>query len=96
MPRRKTIALSALLLNASLTACAHPDPPPAIQRVYERQALPDSLLTCAAEPAVPPAPVTEFAVLEYIARLRAALLDCRFRLSRVAALVEPQGPERPR
>lgn len=76
-----------------MTACAGSDPPPVIQRVYERQQIPASLLTCAAEPAVPPAPVTEFAVLEYVARLRAALLDCRYRLGRVAALTTPLPTE---
>lgn len=71
-----------------MTACAGSDPPPVIQRVYERQQIPASLLVCAAEPAVPAKPVTEFAVLEYVARLRAALLDCRYRLERVAGLVD--------
>ncbi len=71
-----------------MTACAGSNPPPVIQRVYERQQIPASLLACAAEPAVPPAPVTEFAVLEYVVRLRAALLDCRYRLGRVAGLVD--------
>jgi hypothetical protein len=69
-----------------LTACAESSPP-VIQRVYVRQDLPPSLLTCAAEPAVPAKPVTEFAVLEYVARLRAALLDCRYRLEQVRELV---------
>lgn len=76
-----------------MTACAGPNTPPVIQRVYERQQIPVSLLTCAAEPAVPPAPVTEFAVLEYIARLRAALLDCRYRLERVRGLAMPLPTE---
>ncbi len=70
-----------------MTACAGSEPPPVYQRVYVRQEIPPSLLACAAAPAVPAAPVTEFAVLEYVARLRAALLDCRYRLARVADLV---------
>jgi hypothetical protein len=72
-----------------LTACAGGEPPPTPQRVYARQALPASLLACAPEPPPPPAPVTEFGVLEYVARLRAALLDCRYRLERVAMLLRP-------
>ncbi len=79
-------AVIGLALVAALTACAGPDTPPVIQRVYERQQIPPSLLVCAAEPAVPPAPVTEFGGLEYVARLRAALLACRYRLGRVAGL----------
>ena len=75
-----------------MTACANSDRLPAPQRVYVRQALPASLLACAEEPPPPPAPVTEFGVLEYVARRRAALLDCRYRLERVAALVGPTAP----
>jgi hypothetical protein len=67
-----------------------------VQRIYERAPVPASLLACAGEPAVPPYPVTEFAALEYIARLRAALLDCRYRLARIAALVEPQVSDQAR
>lgn len=73
-----------------MTGCASPEARPAPQRVYLRQELPASLLACAAEPAPPPAPVTEFGALEYLARLRAALLDCRYRLERIAALVSPR------
>jgi len=72
-----------------LTACAASEPPAPAERIYLRQAIPPSLLRCAGEPPPPPAPVTEFAVIEYVARLRAALLDCRHRLGRVAALVGP-------
>lgn len=59
------------------------------QRVYEPTMVPGSLLRCAEEPAVPPAPVTEFAALAYIARLRTALLDCHARLAQLRVLLEP-------
>ena len=72
-----------------MTACAASEPLPAQQRIYLRQVIPPSLLRCAGEPPPPLAPVTEFGVIEYVARLRAALLDCRHRLGRVAALVGP-------
>ena len=92
MRRVKTTSLLALLLSASLTACASSDTPGAIERVYVRQEIPDSLLRCATEPPPPPRPVTEFGVLEYVARLRAALLDCRYRLERIAVLVAGGTP----
>lgn len=94
MRRPKTTALSALLLSAFLTACAGTDPT-FVQRIYLRQRIPPSLLICAPDPAVPATPVTEFAVLEYVARLRAALLDCHYRLDRVAALVRAEASPGP-
>lgn len=85
MHRPRMTVISALLLSGSLIGCAAD--PDVVTRVETRKVeYPPGLFLCSAEPAVPPAPVSEFDVLVYIAQLRAALLDCRFRLSKAGEL----------
>jgi hypothetical protein len=48
-----------------------------------RIAPPESLLTCQDRPPVPPAPLTESAVMQYVARLRAAHQDCQGKLGEI-------------
>ena len=85
MHRPRTIAISVLLLSSSLMGCAaHPD---VVTRVEVRRVeYPPGLFTCSVAPAVPAAPVSEFDALIYVAQLRAAYLDCRFRLSKAGEL----------
>ena len=89
------IAISALLLSGSLMGCAAD--PDVITRVEVRRVeYPPGLFVCSAEPVVPATPVSEFDVLIYIAQLRAAYLDCRFRLGKAGELARAtmMSPER--
>lgn len=79
-------SLVALLLASLLTACA--DPPPTVyQRVYVRQEIPASLLTCAPWPQPDTLPQDVRGLVEWLARAKAAHMDCAYRLGRVADLV---------
>ena len=61
--------------------------PDVVTRVEVRRVeYPPGLFVCSAEPVVPAAPVSEFDVLIYIAQLRAAYLDCRYRLGKASEL----------
>jgi hypothetical protein len=61
--------------------------PDVVTRVEVRRVeYPPGLFVCSVEPAVPTTPVSEFDVLIYIAQLRAAYLDCRFRLGKAGEL----------
>jgi hypothetical protein len=74
---RLMIALSALCFSAALSGCAFwTEQPVAVEIQTVKVVPPDSLLTCPARPAVPPAPLTESAVMVYVAQLRFAHADC--------------------
>lgn len=68
-----------------MSACAGTPPPPDLKVV--RIAPPAEILTCAAEPATPPAGATQRAVARYLLELAAAGDDCRERLDAVRAFV---------
>ena len=90
------IAISALLLSGSLMGCAA-DPDVVTRVEVRRVEYPPGLFVCSGEPAVPSAPVSEFDVLVYISQLRAAYLDCRFRLGKAGELtgaIEVPPPEK--
>jgi len=73
-----------------LSACAA-DPELVTRVEVLRPDYPPALFACAPEPPVPAAPVAERAALEYLARLRAAWLDCRWRLAEAGRLVAGEG-----
>lgn len=74
---RLTTVLLALSFSGALTGCGlWTEPPVAVELQTVRVVPPDSLLTCPDRPAVPPAPLTESAVMVYVAQLRFAHADC--------------------
>lgn len=89
----KALALSRGLLPAALlllSACA--DPPPTVyQRVYVRQEIPASLLTCTPWPAPDSLPQDVRGLVEWLARAKAAHLDCQWKLESVRGLVVGQA-----
>jgi len=78
---RATILATAL----ALTACAEPQV--IRERIYVRQEIPASLLTCAPWPAPDSLPTDVRGLVEWLARAKAAHMDCSYRLGRVADLV---------
>jgi hypothetical protein len=80
---RSILSLAALLL---LTACAS-DPVTITQRIYVKQEIPASLLTCAPWPAPDSPPQDVRGLVEWLAESKAAWMDCSYRLERVAGLV---------
>ena len=84
---RLTTVLWVLSLSVALTGCAlWTEQPVAVEIQTVRIAPPESLLSCADRPAVPPAPLTESAVMQYVARLRAAHQDCQGKLGEIRRL----------
>ncbi len=79
-------AVIGLALVAALTACAS-DPVTITQRIYVPQEIPASLLTCAPWPQPDTLPSDVRGLVEWLARAKAAHLDCSYRLGRVADLV---------
>ena len=82
---RLTTVLWVLCLSAALPGCAlWTDPAPVAVEVETVEIRPPaSLLSCADRPPVPPAPLTESAVMQYVARLRAAHQDCQGKLGEI-------------
>lgn len=72
-------APAALLCALCLTGCAVPVP-------QAHLPVPASLLTCAAEPAVPPDSVDDKELAGWVLDLREAGADCRMRLAAVRGL----------
>jgi hypothetical protein len=83
-PARSILPVVALLL---LTACAS-DPQVIHQRIYVRQEIPQSLLTCAPWPQPDSLPSDVRGLVEWLARAKAAHMDCAWRLESVRGLVE--------
>ncbi|MFA6134676.1 MAG: hypothetical protein WC869_11740 [Phycisphaerae bacterium] len=79
----RPVILAALLL---LTACAAPEP--VIQRVYVRQEIPASLLECAPWPQPDTLPQDVRGLVEWLARAKAAWMDCSYKLGQVKGLVK--------
>lgn len=84
---------AALLSTASLTACSQPGPPPRIVTQIEREVVqhPEALLSCEAEPPLPPAPRTVQSALDWVAGIQAALADCRAALACIRARQAGEG-----
>lgn len=79
-------AVIGLALVAALAACA--DPQVIYQRIYVKQEIPASLLTCAPWPAPDSLPQDVRGLVEWLARAKAAHMDCAFKLESVRGLVE--------
>ncbi len=83
---RRAIAACCWATILLLSACA--DPPPTVyQRVYVRQEIPASLLTCAPWPAPDSLPQDVRGLVEWLARAKAAHVDCSYKLGQVRGLV---------
>lgn len=76
-----TTALVALVACAAAPTVVH-------QRVYVRQQIPTSLLTCAAWPVPETTPADVKGLAAWLARAHAAHADCAGRLGEVRELVE--------
>lgn len=81
---RNILAFFALL---ALTACASA-PQTITQRIYVKQEIPASLLTCAPWPAPDSLPQDVRGLVEWLARAKAAHLDCAWKLESIRGLVE--------
>lgn len=79
----RAAALAATLL---LTACAG-EPRTIYERVYVRQEVPASLLTCAPWPQPDTLPQDVRGLVEWLARAKAAHMDCAYKLGQVRGLV---------
>lgn len=80
-------AVIGLALVAALTACA-PQPATVYERIYVRQEIPPSLLECAAWPKPDPLPSDVRGLVEWLARAKAAHMDCEYKLGQVRGLVD--------
>ena len=79
----KSVVLAAVLL---LTACA-PEPVTVYERVYVRQEIPASLLTCAPWPVPDTLPQDVRGLVEWLARAKAAHVDCAWKVGQIRDLV---------
>lgn len=84
----RAAALAATLL---LTACAG-EPRTIYERVYVKQEVPASLLTCAPWPQPDTLPQDVRGLVEWLARAKAAHMDCEYKLGQVRGLVEEISP----
>lgn len=82
------------LVLALLTACSSDPQPPLVQRIYVRQEIPASLLTCAPWPAPAVVPTDVKGLAEWLARAWAAHADCADRLARVNELARQDAREK--
>lgn len=80
---RNFLAIFALSLMA---ACA-PQPATVYERIYVRQEIPPSLLECAPWPQPDTLPQDVRGLVEWLARAKAAHLDCSYKLGQVRGLV---------
>lgn len=80
-------AVIGFALVAALTACAS-DPQVIYQRIYVPQEIPASLLECAPWPTPATLPQDVRGLVEWLARAKAAHLDCAWKLESVRGLVE--------
>ena len=69
-----------------MAACA-PQPATVYERIYVRQEIPPSMLECAAWPKPDPLPQDVRGLVEWLARAKAAHLDCSYKLGQVRGLV---------
>ena len=88
MTARSLFRLAALLLalccSMALTACAGSEPVKLITESQVRPArIPESLLRCAADPAIPAGDLTDRDIAAYLIELWAAGDDCRATLRAV-------------
>lgn len=80
-------AVIGLALVAALTACASPQPATVYERIYVRQEIPPSLLECAPWPQPDTLPQDVRGLVEWLARAKAAHMDCAYKLGQVRGLV---------
>lgn len=80
-------AVIGLALVAALTACA--DPQVIRERIYVQQEIPASLLSCAPWPQPDTLPQDVRGLVEWLARAKAAHVDCAWKLEQVRGLVAP-------
>lgn len=85
--RRFLALIGGLLALPVLAACAAPQP--VVQRIYVRQEIPASLLTCAPWPTPDSLPQDVRGLVEWLARAKAAHVDCAWKLGQVRGLVSP-------
>ena len=84
-------AVIGLALVAALTACA-PQPATVYERIYVRQEIPPSLLQCAPWPQPDTLPQDVRGLVEWLARAKAAHMDCAYKLGQVRGLARHLGP----
>ena len=85
--KRNFLAFFAVL---ALTACAS-DPQVIHQRIYVRQEIPASLLSCAPWPQPDTLPQDVRGLVEWLARAKAAHMDCSYKLEQVRGIVDSQS-----
>ena len=79
----RAAVLAAVL---ALTACSS-DPQVIHQRIYVRQEIPAALLECAPWPVPDTLPQDVRGLVEWLARAKAAHMDCEYKLGQVRGLV---------
>lgn len=79
-------AVIGLALVAALTACAA-EPVTIYERIYVPQVIPPSLLECAPWPQPDTLPQDVRGLVEWLARAKAAWVDCSYKLGQVRGLV---------
>ncbi len=83
----RAAVLAAVLLL--LSGCAETET--IYQRVYVKQSIPPSLLTCAPWPQPATLPSDVRGLVEWLARAKAAHMDCAYKLESVRGLVVGQA-----
>ena len=84
------IKVAIIAAALALTACSS-DPQVIHQRVYVKQEVPASLLTCAPWPAPDTLPQDVRGLVEWLARAKAAWMDCAYKLEQVRGIVDSQS-----
>lgn len=85
---RPVWVLVAMIVGFILTGCQSAPKELVVEKVVERKVeIPNSLLTCSAEPVAGSTWVRERDVAQYLVKLAAAGEDCRAKLKAVAKLV---------
>ena len=88
---RNAWVLIAILSAFVLTGCQSVPKEIVVERVVERKVeVPNSLLTCSAEPVAGSTWIRERDVAQYLVKLSAAGEDCRMKLAAVRRLVQSQ------
>jgi hypothetical protein len=83
-------AVIGLALVAALTACSA-EPQVIHQRIYVKQDVPASLLECAPWPQPDTLPQDVRGLVEWLARAKAAHMDCTYKLEQVRGIVDSQS-----
>lgn len=89
---RSGLVLVAMLAAFMLTGCQSTPKEIVVEKIVERKIeIPNSLLTCSAEPVAGSTWIRERDVAQYLVKLAAAGDDCRTKLAAVKRIIQVKG-----